>query len=580
MSSVQSRHKNNAEKFLRKFISSDDYLVELFDANIETDIYYFQFIPSKEESSIFIFNELRESVEKFNSIISKFNSNSSFLELDFKSVEDWFNLHTGEIFCLNLDNCKIMLSKGVSLFRIDISPVQSLDWTDITGNTNTKDIEFGHPFSSPLLKSIIPDFEFDINSSESVMILSILFQIQSGKNNSFVAIENYHSVDDFEKFISSRLFKEFVMYSVFNIFNKSIDIFESPALKKACDNLIESFSKYELIQLCNSLLTIEKSKGFEHNIEINILKPLIKNIEQRDVFFYFHLKLQRYFNIQDGEFILYMAMYNSNDDKISILSDKQKETLFIDMVNESNDDAIKIRKSLIGELPMNLVERPTSLKVQTNEKTTFDQKALDLYETAFQNINNQSFDDALNCLEKSIEIDPLILPSYIALSGLYINNYGRYKDAVKICSKIIDLDGFEKSNDKNYAQIYDNRGLAKSYLEDEEDAINDFNKSLRIDNNRPITLTSRAFSQMQIGNNSQALDDLNEAILMDDSIPNIYFNRSKCRQSLGDFQGSLEDCLIAFERDSNNTHILEHKMFLETLKESELWDVLNNPEKE
>ena len=273
-------------------------------------------------------------------------------------------------------------------------------------------------------------------------------------------------------------------------------------------------------------------------------------------------------------------MYNSNDDKISILSDKQKETLFIDMVNESNDDAIKIRKSLIGELPMNLVERPTSLKVQTNEKTTFDQKALDLYETAFQNINNQSFDNALNCLEKSIEIDPLILPSYIALSGLYINNYGRYEDAVKVCTKIIDLDGFEKSNDKNYAQIYDNRGLAKSYLEDEEDAINDFNKSLSIDNNRPITLTSRAFSQMQIGNNSQALDDLNKAILMDDSIPNIYFNRSKCKQSLGDFQGSLDDCLIAFERDPNNIHIQEHKMFLETLKESELWDVLNNPEKE
>ena len=85
---------------------------------------------------------------------------------------------------------------------------------------------------------------------------------------------------------------------------------------------------------------------------------------------------------------------------------------------------------------------------------------------------------------------------------------------------------------------------------------------------------------MQIGNNSQALDDLNKAILMDDSIPNIYFNRSKCKQSLGDFQGSLDDCLIAFERDPNNIHIQEHKMFLETLKESELWDVLNNPEKE
>ena len=137
MSSVQSRHKNNAEKFLRKFISSDDYLVELFDANIETDIYYFQFIPSKEESSIFIFNELRESVQKFNSIISKFNSNSSFLKLDFKSVEDWFNSHNAEISCLNLDNCKIIIEEYADSF----SKNQNIKKESIKRNERIKAIE-------------------------------------------------------------------------------------------------------------------------------------------------------------------------------------------------------------------------------------------------------------------------------------------------------------------------------------------------------------------------------------------------------------------------------------------------------
>jgi len=350
MSSTHYRHKTNAEKFLQNYISPDDFLVELSDGNIQTDIFYFQFHPSKEESSIFIFNELEDSIKRFNAIISKFHSNSSFLKLDLKSIKDWFDSYTAEIICLNLDNCKIMLSKGVSLFRIDITPNQSFKWIDIDGKTNTREIEFGYPFSSPLLKSIIPDFKFEINASESVMILSILFQIQSQNNNSFVAIENYHSIDDLEKFISSKLFKEYVMYSVFNIFNKSIDIFESPALKKACDKLVDSFSKYELIQLCNSFLAIEKSNITKRNINVNILKPLIKKIDKRDVFFHFHLKLQRYFSIQDGEFILYMAMYNSSDDKISLLSEKQKEVLFFDMVNESNEDAINIRKSLIGGL--------------------------------------------------------------------------------------------------------------------------------------------------------------------------------------------------------------------------------------
>ena len=72
------------------------------------------------------------------------------------------------------------------------------------------------------------------------------------------------------------------------------------------------------------------------------------------------------------------------------------------------------------------------------------------------------------------------------------------------------------------------------------------------------------------------MEDFNKAIELKPKSASDYLNRSKCKQSLADFEGAFEDCEIAFELEPLNPVISERKMYMDTLKSSDLWDLLNN----
>jgi tetratricopeptide (TPR) repeat protein len=119
--------------------------------------------------------------------------------------------------------------------------------------------------------------------------------------------------------------------------------------------------------------------------------------------------------------------------------------------------------------------------------------------------------------------------------------------------------------------------LARSYLEEESAAIIDFTSSLEINDQLVESYASRGVSLMQLGDSEAAIIDFNKAIELNPKDALVYFNRSKCKQALGDFIGCYDDCMIAYKQDNFNPSILEHKLFLETLKESDLWEILNSP---
>ena len=211
--------------------------------------------------------------------------------------------------------------------------------------------------------------------------------------------------------------------------------------------------------------------------------------------------MNKYFKIQDGEFFLFAAMNQSDESAFKQLNKSEREILFNDMVNESNSRAVELRKSLIGELPMDLNDRPTSLSVKTNENgggREYNSEAIKYNNSGTEKLKSQNYEGAIEDFQKAVDLDPYILPCYISLSGLLINIRQEYSKTIDLTSKIIELEGFEKTKDINYAQIYDNRGLAKSYLENEEEAIKDFNEALKIDDSRGLTYTNRGFSYMQI----------------------------------------------------------------------------------
>lgn len=581
--SFENSFNSSASKFFKKYINSSEDLSTIIDGKTVVNKYYLESNLAINDHRIFVFfNTAEEGLHHFNNLISKFNESLGYLKIDISTIASWIEKYNGDILCYNLENCVIVFSKGVSLYRIDIYPSKPLSWNNINGKTNQKNIEFGYPFSSPIDYNL-PEFNNELDLKECIMLLSVFYQLQGRGSLEFSEMNSFYNQPEFEEFVNSKTFKDFTMYFIFNVFNNSIDIFETPALKKVFDTIFNSFSKFKLLELSLSLIYTTKKEAAFKKVENSVLKVLLKKMETRDVVSYFQIRMNKYFKIQDGEFVLFAAMNQSNESVFKNIDSPEKEILFNDMVHESNSRATELRKSLIGDIPMNLNDRPTSLSVKTNvndNRREYDPEAIKYNNSGSEKLKSQDFEGAIDDFQKAVELDPYILPCYISLSGLLINIRQEYSKTIDLTSKIIELEGFEKTKDINYASIYDNRGLAKSYLEDEVEAIKDFTKALEIDDSRGLTYTNRGFSQMQVGENELALEDLNKAIELDNTIQNIYFNRSKCRQSLGDFKGSLEDCNIAIEKDPENFNILQHKMFLDALFESGLGDSLSNLKEE
>jgi tetratricopeptide (TPR) repeat protein len=295
------------------------------------------------------------------------------------------------------------------------------------------------------------------------------------------------------------------------------------------------------------------------------------------------LRLNKYLGIQDGEFILFSMMKSRMDEVQPYLNEfKDLEDLFFSMKNESNELAIELRKKLVGDLPLNLIDRPTDIKVDQNDNviddtfSIYSQSSIESYNAAMHKLQSGNYDIAAKELEDVIKQENYMLPAYYNLTVIKINFKQDYDGAIKILDNIINNQGYEQNPDIVYAGLFFNRGLAKSYLELEEDAIMDFNEALKIDPEHVSSYGSRGCSFMNINKNKEALSDFNKAISLGDKSFLNYANRANCKQSLSDFKGALEDYNIAYEMDPNNENILFQRNLLLAMNESGLMDEFNN----
>ena len=579
--------ENSVLVFFKKYIKNDGASLRLISRNIEVSQYYAarkSNLNDDNHLSVF-FNTAESALLEFNSIIAQYSAQSSYFNLEHSAIINWLETYKSEIICTNLTGCKIMLSKGISLFRIDITAERDLfkstqhpSFISVNGITNKQEIQFQYPFSTPINYSF-PDINFNFNTKESEIMLVVLYQLYHHNALKVESIFNVFSKEELFVFIGTKDFKNFILYLVFNVLDKNIDGFQSPAFESILSKIKLGNSKYELLNLSYAFLMSLNGVNEEVNIVNSPIKLLAKKIEKRSSIDYFQPFVNKYFEIQDGEFILFAAMqqqlklvekyvYNYSD----------LAHLFLAMAQESDAEAIKLRKELVGEMPLNLIDRPTDVKVDTETtKKTDKPEPGALYDSAVSKLQKEDYEGAVADFEKSIAQDPYLLYSYLTLTSLKINRFQDYEYVVTIINSFFELEGYEKNQNPLYASLYFNRGLAKSYLEEESAAIIDFTSSLEIDDQLVESYASRGVSLMQLGDSEAAIIDFNKAIELNPKDAIVYFNRSKCKQGLGDFSGSYDDCMVAYNQDNFNPSILEHKLFLETLKESDLWDILNSP---
>src|SRR5262249_52507238 len=105
-----------------------------------------------------------------------------------------------------------------------------------------------------------------------------------------------------------------------------------------------------------------------------------------------------------------------------------------------------------------------------------------------------------------------------------------------------------------YAQAFNNRGVARQALGDLAGAIDDFDTALRCAPNYADALNNRGLARLAQGDFPGAKEDYDRAL---QSVPHaaavpIYHNRGAARQTVGDHAGALEDFDAAVRINPNH----------------------------
>jgi tetratricopeptide (TPR) repeat protein len=562
--------------FFKKYFDDKEQL-ELKKPDILKNNTFYAKEESNEKGHIFIFFEdAEDAIEKFKEIIKPHSSSDVFFNLTSEQISSWISQYKSEIECLCILGCKIQLSKGVNMYRIDISLKGSFTWAQINSVNANKALIFTYPFSSPF-EYDLPDIELNFDLSESVMLASTYFNILDDNNLTIPIYDSYYSEDEIKVFTHTKGFKSFWNFSRNYVLVDKIDPLQSNVFKNIFQKFNTEFSLFDKLNLCFQLIQKPKKTFSIDNDDLGIIIEQFKYTEKTTEL----IRLNKYLGIQDGEFILFSMMKNRMNEVQPYLDNfKDLEDLFVSMKEESNELAVELRRKLVGDLPLNLIDRPTDIKVDQNDDndpfSNYSKKTLELYKTATDYLISGNHQMADIELKKVIEDDKHMLPAYYNLSAIKINFQQDYFGAINLLDLIINMQGYNKNPDIVYADLHYNRGLAKSYLELEEDAIKDFNEALKINPEHVPSFGSRGCSFMNANMNKEALADFNKAILLgDNSFENIA-NRAKCKQSLGDFKGALEDFNAAYDIDAHNEDINLQRDLLLTLSESGLMDELNN----
>lgn len=135
---------------------------------------------------------------------------------------------------------------------------------------------------------------------------------------------------------------------------------------------------------------------------------------------------------------------------------------------------------------------------------------------------------------------------------------GSPQERIRHCTSLID--GNLSTQDR--ALAYSNRGIVWANLRDYDNAVADFNESLKLKPNDPETLGNRGDAYRDKGDHDRALDDYNLAIRLAPT-PENYNSRCYGRATANrDLDLALADCDRALQRKPNEADFLDSRGFV------------------
>ena len=120
---------------------------------------------------------------------------------------------------------------------------------------------------------------------------------------------------------------------------------------------------------------------------------------------------------------------------------------------------------------------------------------------------------------------------------------GHLLEAIDIYAEVVDADS-------GHMNAYANRGLAHSYLEDYEQAIEDFTKALELDPTRenlelPTLFLNRGFAYSNAGEVEKAFEDYGQALRINSTFAEAFCNRGMLNQKQKLMERALSDYRMA-----------------------------------
>ena len=118
--------------------------------------------------------------------------------------------------------------------------------------------------------------------------------------------------------------------------------------------------------------------------------------------------------------------------------------------------------------------------------------------------------------------------------GVAYHAINDFENAIEQYNKAIRLN-------PNSAVAYNNRGVAKDSLDQHEDAITDYNEVLRLNPKDAATYNNRGLANINLGKHEDAITDFDQAIRLNPDDAEAYYNRGNVKKSLGEYKDAITD---------------------------------------
>ncbi len=146
---------------------------------------------------------------------------------------------------------------------------------------------------------------------------------------------------------------------------------------------------------------------------------------------------------------------------------------------------------------------------------------------------SKNYKKAITELKRVAEIDNnnYLAPYYIGMSFLMLEDV---ENSLDYFTKSIQING-------KYADAFNSRGLAYGYVGQVEESIVDFDRAIILDPNFAEAYLNRATANSDLGNISQAISDFTDAIRLSPQNPSIYYQRGQLYQKQKDYESAILD---------------------------------------